>query len=427
MTPDKEMLRRKTERHYMAIVFLNGVKTIRHDRRKRTLFLSAALAALLLTAWLCLPGRYMLPILWQVAVIGYSAAALAILAAVTYWLGRVPYARQHYEDFLRIGWANSAGEPPVLTEYRKARDKLVELHFYSKGLPRAEWEENKARLETALNLYILEIREGASRREVVLLCAPGDVSLPTKILWKPEYLSQKDFVLVLGEDPAGQVTINLAQIPHLICAGCTGMGKSQMLLLMIVQSLEKGAEVFLADLAKQGADYGAVRDRVTLLLDYSSLLSTLDEISAEMDARRDLFLASGCANIVEYNAQGRDMRRIILFIDETAALLNGSSKERKALASQALDKIIDLARLGRFAGISLVFGNQRTSVQNLPGDIKTLCDLRLSAKLPDTASSMCVLDDGSAALLPAIPGRFILRDGTGIDKIFQAYYYTGRD
>ena len=205
------------------------------------------------------------------------------------------------------------------------------------------------------------------------------------------------------------------------------MGKSQMLLLMIVQSLEKCADVFLADLAKQGTDYAAVRDKVRLLLDYPDLLAALDEISAEMDARRDLFLASGCSNIVEYNMQGHDMRRIILFIDETAALLNGSSKERKALASQTLEKLIDLARLGRFAGISLVFGNQRTSVQNLPGDIKTLCDLRLSAKLPDTASSMCVMDDGSAATLPAIAGRFLLRDGTGIDKIFQAYYYADRD
>lgn len=58
MTTEKEMLRRKTERHYMLVVFLNGVKNIRYDRRKRTIFLSAALAVLLLTAWLCQPGRY---------------------------------------------------------------------------------------------------------------------------------------------------------------------------------------------------------------------------------------------------------------------------------------------------------------------------------------------------------------------------------
>ena len=422
MTPEKEALRRKTERHYMAVVFGNGIRAIRYDRRKRIIFLSAALAVLLLTVWLCQPGRYVLPILWQTAIVGYSAAALAVLAAVIYGLGRVPNARQIYEDFLRIGWVNSAGEPPVLTEYKKVRDKLVELHFYSKGLPRAEWEENKARLETALNLYILEIREGANRREVVLLCAPGDVSLPVKILWKQEYLSAKDFELVLGEDPAGQVTIDLAKIPHLICAGCTGMGKSQMLLLMAVQSLAKGADVYLVDLTKQGADYTAVRNRVTLLLDYSSLLSTLDDISVEMAARRDRFLSCGCSNIIEYNAQGHEMRRIILFVDESTTRLDVLNKERTALAAQALEKIIDLARLGRFAGISLVFGSQRTSVQNLPGDIKTLCDIRLSAKLPDTASSMCVLDDGSAAQLPSIPGRFLLRDGTGIDKIFQSYY-----
>lgn len=112
MNTDKEILRRKTERHYMLVVFLNGVKNIQHDRRKRIIFFSAALAVLLLTVWLCQPGRYVLPILWQTAIVGYSAAALAVLAVVIYCLGRVPNARQIYEDFLRIGWVNSAGEPP---------------------------------------------------------------------------------------------------------------------------------------------------------------------------------------------------------------------------------------------------------------------------------------------------------------------------
>ena len=55
MTPEKEALRRKTERHYMAVVFGNGIRAIRYDRRKRIIFLSAALAVLLLTVWLCQP------------------------------------------------------------------------------------------------------------------------------------------------------------------------------------------------------------------------------------------------------------------------------------------------------------------------------------------------------------------------------------
>ena len=44
MTPEKEALRRKTERHYMAVVFGNGIRAIRYDRRKRIIFFSAALA-----------------------------------------------------------------------------------------------------------------------------------------------------------------------------------------------------------------------------------------------------------------------------------------------------------------------------------------------------------------------------------------------
>ena len=80
---------------------------------------------------------------------------------------------------------------------------------------------------------------------------------------------------------------------------------------------------------------------------YTHLLSTLDDISVEMAARRDRFLSCGCSNIIEYNAQGHEMRRIILFVDETSTLLDVRNKERKALAAQALEKIIDLARLGR--------------------------------------------------------------------------------
>ena len=38
-------------------------------------------------------------------------------------------------------------------------------------------------------------------------------------------------------------------------------------------------------------------------------------------------------------------------------------------------------------------------------------------------SSIVILDDGSAAKLPAIPGRFIIRNGSGSDEIIQAYYY----
>lgn len=41
----------------------------------------------------------------------------------------------------------------------------------------------------------------------------------------------------------------------------------------------------------------------------------------------------------------------------------------------------------------------------------------------DAQSSIVILDDGSAAKLPAIPGRFIIRNGSGSDEIIQAYYY----
>ena len=98
MNTEKEILRRKTERHYMLVVFLNGVKNIQHDRRKRIIFFSAALAVLLLTVWLCQLHSMRPAHLVATAIVGYSAAALAVLAVVIYCLGVCPMPAK----FMRI-------------------------------------------------------------------------------------------------------------------------------------------------------------------------------------------------------------------------------------------------------------------------------------------------------------------------------------
>lgn len=85
--------------------------------------------------------------------------------------------------------------------------------------------------------------------------------------------------------------------------------------------------------------------------------------------------------------------------------------------------MLTIGRLGRAMGIHLIIATQRPDVASVPGALKAQLDGRLCGHASDAQSSIVILDDGSGAKLPAIPGRFIVRDGTGDDKIIQAYLY----
>lgn len=71
----------------------------------------------------------------------------------------------------------------------------------------------------------------------------------------------------------------------------------------------------------------------------------------------------------------------------------------------------------------LLVATQRPDVGSVPGSLKAQLDGRICGHTADAQSSIVILDDGSAANLPAIPGRFIIRNGSETDDIVQAYYY----
>ena len=87
------------------------------------------------------------------------------------------------------------------------------------------------------------------------------------------------------------------------------------------------------------------------------------------------------------------------------------------------NKLLAIGRLGRALGIHLLVATQRPDVGSVPGSLKAQLDGRICGHTADAQSSIVILDDGSAANLPAIPGSFIIRNGSEPDDIVQAYYY----
>ena len=328
------------------------------------------------------------------------------------------------ENLWRIGLCNHAGESPLLIA--KHKDKVnpcvTVLEFETSGIPRTEWEDKQSRIEATLNLTIVKITQGADNRRILLYTVSAS-ELPKTMYWKDRCLSRESFVLVLGESPLGPVSVNLAQIPHILLGGSTGSGKSVLLKLLLMQCLKKGATVHIADF-KGGVDYPDVwHAKCRIVTDEQTLLHTLESVVDELERRKRLFREAEYANIDGYNANnGNLLSRIVFACDEVAEVLDktGLSKEDKELVAQIENKLSVIARQGRAFGIHLILATQRPDATILPGQIRNNIDCRVCGRA-DTVLSQIILDstDASERIPKDAQGRFLMNDGT----VFQGYLF----
>lgn len=423
MNEEKFALRQKTQRDYYIRTTINGMR--RMWRIKWGLILPALtltpLVIILLARFLIAPN--ILLIFSDLAVL---ALAVFVNLIFTYMIGHIPGAKEIYENLLRIGFTNSAGEAPLLTAKRHVGGNIHSMAFSGRGFPTSVWDAAKEKIETALNITILTINEGNSKREIIVEYVPGNIVLPRKIVWDWKYLSDKDCEIRLGESVCGPVSINLAVAPHALIGGTTGCGKTRLMESIAEQFVEKGGEVYLVDY--KGVDYRNFVRFVGADASNDALLDTLNCLHNIFLQRRECLHDENCRNIEEYNTKGCTMNRILLLIDEASAVFDttGRSKEEKETISKILGGVLELTRLGRFVGIHVIIGTQRPDVNSVPGALKANLSIRICGHMPDVATSTVILDDGAAADIPAIPGRFLLRDG-GEEVIFQSYLFESED
>lgn len=167
---------------------------------------------------------------------------LLLGGAVLIYLLLYPFGRRMAKDQLQsIGLTNHAGMVPELL--RKKRDKahprVMIWEFRNQSIPLAEWEDNRAAIEAALDISVIKMTYGKGKNRVLVYAVPAQIDLPEILCWKDKYLSLESFVLVLGESLLGPVTVNLAHIPHILLGGSTGSGKSVLLKLLLMQAIKK--------------------------------------------------------------------------------------------------------------------------------------------------------------------------------------------
>ncbi len=214
-------------------------------------------------------------------------------------------------------------------------------------------------------------------------------------------------VVCLGSDVAGQpVYCDLAKMPHLLVAGATGMGKSVCINSIITSILYKATpdEVKLIMIDPKKVEFsiyaGIPHLLVPVVSDPKKAAGALSWSVNEMERRYSLMEQSGVRNIKGYNryveetGDGEPLPKIIIIIDELADLM---STARDTVETS----IQRIAAKARAAGIHLLIGTQRPSVDVITGTIKNNIASRIAFHVTSQVDSRTILDMTGAEKLLA--------------------------
>lgn len=202
----------------------------------------------------------------------------------------------------------------------------------------------------------------------------------------------------LGKDVAGSpVFFDISKMPHLLIAGATGMGKSVCINTIIVSLLYKARpdEVKLMLIDPKKVEFGVYNGIPHLLVpvvtDPKKSAGTLQWAVNEMERRFELIESVNVRDIKAYNAitagdpEKEFMPHIVIIIDELADLM-------MTAAGDVESSICRLAQKARAAGIHLIIGTQRPSVDVITGLIKSNIPSRIAFTVASQIDSRTILD-----------------------------------
>ncbi len=218
-------------------------------------------------------------------------------------------------------------------------------------------------------------------------------------------LAKSKTVFALGKDVTGKnILCDIKDMPHLLIAGATGMGKSvclnTLIMSLIYHSDPTDLRMLLIDPKK--VEFISYKEIPHLLIneiisDNDKAILALGWAIDEMEKRYTMFESVKQKDMDSYNAHiatrgGKKLARIVIVVDEVADLMSINKKEIEG-------KIQRLTQKARAAGIHLVLATQRPSVDVITGVIKTNLPSRIAFKLSNGIDSKTVIDEGGAERL----------------------------
>ncbi|MHC1694216.1 MAG: DNA translocase FtsK 4TM domain-containing protein [Eubacteriales bacterium] len=218
-------------------------------------------------------------------------------------------------------------------------------------------------------------------------------------------LSASRLTSCLGMDVAGApIYFDISRMPHLLIAGATGMGKSVCINSIITSILYKArpdeVKLILVDPKKVELNVynGIPHLLVPVVSDPKKAAGTLNWAVNEMESRFMLIEEQGVRDIASYNKEIQQdpdlepMPHIVIIIDELADLMMTAKDDVER-------SICRLAQKARAAGMHLIIGTQRPSVDVITGLIKANIPSRIAFTVASQIDSRTIIDIAGAERL----------------------------
>ncbi len=232
---------------------------------------------------------------------------------------------------------------------------------------------------------------------------PSTVRLRS-LLENEEFVNSKSKTIVcIGKDVAGcPVFGDIAKMPHVLIAGATGMGKSVSINSIMISMLYKArpdeVKFIMIDPKKvEFAMYNGIPHLlIPVVTEAKQAAGALMWAVGEMNKRYEMIEQMRVRNIDMYNEKvannpslGDPMCKIVIVIDELNELMLQVKDPVEGL-------IMSIAQKARAAGIHLIIGTQRPSVDVITGVIKANIPSRISCKVMSNTDSRTILDQKGA-------------------------------
>ncbi|MDF9841924.1 MULTISPECIES: FtsK/SpoIIIE domain-containing protein [unclassified Paenibacillus] len=233
--------------------------------------------------------------------------------------------------------------------------------------------------------------------------------------------------MVFGKDMEGKpILVDLAKLPHLLVAGATGSGKSVFIngLLTSLASTRSPQQVQFLLIDPKMVEFTMYTGLPHLIsppvTDPKRAALTLKKLVVEMEKRYQRFAEAGVRNLLQYNRNHPQdqMPYIVTVIDEYADLM--------VIARADVEETVQrLTQMGRAAGLHLILGTQRPSVDVVTGVIKSNLPSRVTFHLLSVYDFKTVMDTGGPHLLGGGDGICMLNGGG--QKRFQSAAISADD
>ncbi|MFW5884640.1 MAG: DNA translocase FtsK 4TM domain-containing protein [Patescibacteria group bacterium] len=252
--------------------------------------------------------------------------------------------------------------------------------------------------------------------------------------------------IILGEDVYGErVFADIKDMPHLMVAGATGMGKSvcvnTILTSLLYQNTPEDLKLVLIDPKRVELNlYSGIPHLMgSVITNMSEVVNALGWAINVMDQRYEIMEEVGARDLEAYNNKFKrgkkrqvkdpetgeyyyeDLQKlpcVVIIIDELNDLMAVHKKEVEGM-------IVRLAQKSRAVGIHLILSTQKPSADVITSHIKANIPARIALKVLSQVHSRVILDRaGAEKLLGKGDMLFVGSDGNYMRRIQGAFVST---